>query len=64
MLPVNRLPCRGIRIPEAGKVLLVESRIQCFGISNTAQGIGDPNQVPLAKTGIQYLKPGIHSLES
>ena len=42
-------PCKGIRIPEYKKVLLVESRIQenlfalsgilSFGIQNTAQGM-------------------------
>ena len=35
-------PCRGIQILESGKFLLVESRILCFGIQNTSQGIWNP----------------------
>ena len=33
--------CKGIRIPESGKYLLVESR---FRIQNTAQGIRNPTR--------------------
>ena len=32
-------PCNGIRIPECGKFLFMESGILGFGIRNTAQGI-------------------------
>ena len=32
---VTIVPCKGIRIPESGKFLLVESRILAFGIRNT-----------------------------
>ena len=32
---VTIAPCKGIRIPESGKFLLVESRILAFGIRNT-----------------------------
>ena len=38
-------PCKGIPIPECGKVLLVEFRIRetfAFGIRNSAQGIENP----------------------
>ena len=51
---------------ESAKISLVESRILGFGIWNTAQGIRNPtnDQVPLAKTGIQYLESGIHGVES
>ena len=35
-------PCKGIRIPESGKILLMESEILGFGIQNTAQGIRNP----------------------
>ena len=49
-----------MRIPESGKFFLAKSRILGFGIWNTAQGI----QVPLTKTGIQYLESGIHGMES
>lgn len=38
----------GIQLTESGIPLTIESRIQ----------------VPLAKTGIQYLETGIHCLES
>ena len=34
--------CKGIRIPECKKFLLVESGILGFGIWNTAQGIRNP----------------------
>ena len=44
-------PCKGMRILESGKILLVESGILGFGIWNTAQGIWNPTwsriQVPL-----------------
>ena len=55
--------CKGIRIPECGKYLLVESRFH-----NTAQGIRNPTRdwnskskshCPLTKTGIQYLESRI-----
>ena len=35
-------PCKGMRILESGKILLVESGILCFGIQNTAQGVRNP----------------------
>ena len=38
-------PCKGIRIPESRKFLLVESGILGFGIQNTAQGIRNPTNV-------------------
>ena len=59
--------CKGIRIPESGKVLFVEYEILGFEIWNTAQGIQNPtkDRIPLKKkSGIQYLEPGIHGLES
>ena len=34
--------CKGIRISESGKILLVESGILDFVIRKTAQGIRDP----------------------
>ena len=46
--------CNEMWIPASGKVLLAESGIQeKFRI-----------QVPLTKTRIQYLKSGIHTVES
>ena len=35
-------PCKGIWIPESGKILLAESWIIGFGIRNTTQGIRNP----------------------
>ena len=32
-------PCKGIQIPESGKIFLVECGILGFGIRNTAEGI-------------------------
>ena len=47
--PVNQIwcrkriaPCKGIRIPESGTILLRESEILCFGIRNSPQGIPNP----------------------
>ena len=37
-------PCKGISIPESGKFLNMESGILCFGIRNTAFGIGNPTK--------------------
>ena len=42
---LNSPPCKGIRIPESRKFLLVESGIMGFGIQNTAQGIRNPTYV-------------------
>ena len=42
---LNSAPCKGIRNPESGKFLLVESGILGFGIRNTAQGIRNPTNV-------------------
>ena len=53
---------------KSGKVLLVEYGILGFGIRNITQGIRNPTydwnsesriQVPLKKTGIQYLESRI-----
>ena len=63
-------PSKGIWIPETGKLLLVESGIGILGlrIRKTTQEI--PKrweygiQVPLTKTGIQYVESGIPGLES
>ena len=44
--PFTFAPCKGIRIPESVKILLVESRIRetfACGIRNTAQGIQNPS---------------------
>ena len=63
-------PYKGIRIPESGKFLLVESKMRGFGILNTAQGIQNSTddwyriQVPLSETGIQYLESRIRGVES
>ena len=65
-------PSKGIWIPETGKLLLVESGIGILGlrIRKTTQEIGIPKrwesgiQVPLTKTGIQYVESGIPGLES
>ena len=35
-------PCKGLQIPESGKIFLVESGIVGFGIYNTAQGFRNP----------------------
>ena len=35
-------PCKGMRILESGKILLVESGLLSFGIRNTPQGIRNP----------------------
>ena len=53
--------CKEIQIAESERFLLVESGIQLkqSGIRLTI-GI----QVPLTKTGIQYLESGIHGVES
>ena len=64
--------CKGIRIPEFGKVLFVEYEILGFEIWNTAQGIRNPakdgiqnrSSTEKKKTGIQYLESGTHGLES
>ena len=64
-------PCKGIRIPESKKILFEEPGIQLkeskihlrleFRIQNRDSQI----PVPLtAKTGIDYLDYGIHSVES
>ena len=56
----------GFRNPESMKSLLVKSGIRRLGIRNTAKGIGIPLeskiQVPLTKTGKQYLESIIHSV--
>ena len=62
-------PCKGIRIPEFGKTLVVESGILDFGIRNTAQGIlnstNDWNpESKFHRSRIQYLESGIQGLES
>ena len=65
-------PSKGIWIPETGKLLLVESGIGILGlrIRKTTQEIRIPKrwesgiQVPLTKTGIQYVESGIPGLES
>ena len=65
-------PSKGIWIPETGKLLLVESGIGILGlrIRKTTQEIRVPKrwesgiQVPLTKTGIQYVESGIPGLES
>ena len=65
-------PCKEIRILESVNCLLIESGILGFGIRNTAQTRNPEShkrlesriQVPLAKTGIQYLESGIHDVES
>ena len=66
------VPCTEIRILESVNCLLIESGILGFGIRNTAQTRNPEShkrlesriQVPLAKTGIQYLESGIHDVES
>ena len=65
-------PSKGIWIPETGKLLLVESGIGILGlrIRKTTQEIRIPKrwesgiQVPLTKTGIQYVESGIPGLKS
>ena len=65
-------PWKEIWIPETGKLLLVESGIGILGlrIRKTTQEIRVPKrwesgiQVPLTKTGIQYVESGIPGLES
>ena len=65
-------PSKGIWILEAGKLLVVESGIGILGlrIRKTTQEIRIPKrwesgiQVPLTKTGIQYVESGIPGLES
>ena len=37
-------PCKGIRIPESGNFLLLESGILGFGIRNPALGIRNPTK--------------------
>ena len=62
-------PSKGIWIPETGKLLLVESGIGILGlrIRKTTQEIPkrweSGIQVPLTKTGIQYVESGIPGLE-
>ena len=51
---INFAPCKGIRIPESGKILLLESGIQLkesgillrIGIQNPSSTDKDWNQVP------------------
>ena len=55
--------------PEFEKFFLVEWRILVFGVRNTAHleshlRLESRIQVPLTKTGIQYLESGIHDEES
>ena len=65
-------PWKRIWIPKTGKLLLVESGIGILGlrIRKTTQEIRIPKrlesgiQVPLTKTGIQYVESGISGLES
>ena len=65
--------CKGIRIPESGKFLLVdpesgksllmESGIQGFGIQNRVRnGIQNPSSTE--KTGIQHPESRIHGMGS
>ena len=70
-------PCKGLRTPESGKFLLVESRIRevylvesgipGFGIRDIAQGIQIGIRNPSStdeESEIQYLESGIHGVES
>ena len=41
-------PCEGMRIPESGKFLFVESGTLGFGIRNTAAGIRNPTNDRIA----------------
>ena len=57
--------CKGIRISESGKILLVESGILDFVIRKTAQGIRDPTDDwnPESKFHWQRLESGKLSTE-
>ena len=64
LITVSQLPAAALS-QSYQKTLLVESGILGFGIWKTAQGIRNPTsdwnpkiQVPLTKTGIQYLESG------
>ena len=52
--------------PESRKILLLESEMLGFGIRNTGQGVRSPSNDwnPESKTGIKYLKSGIHGVEA
>ena len=61
-------PCRGIRIPDSGK-LIPESRKFCFesGISGLwipEYSSGNPEYSFGLESGLQYLESGIHGMES
>ena len=62
--------CKGIGIPESGKIMLenpqswaLESGIQ-LNESKSHEQLQSRFQVPLTETGIQYLESGIHGVES
>ena len=59
-------PCKGIRIPKSGNVLLVGSGILGFGIRNTAQWIWNPteNWNPESNFNFQRLESSIWNPES
>ena len=52
--------------PESRKISLLESEMLGFGIRNTGQGVRSPSNDwnPESKTGIKYLKSGIHGVEA
>ena len=67
-------PSKGIRIaesktfclrnPVSAKFLLVESRIEGFGIWNTAQGIWNPLTIGIWNPSFMDIESGIHGVES
>ena len=60
---INVVPCKGIRILESRKFLIVESGILGFGISNTAQGIRNSTLIRL-ESGVQVQLIKNHGTET
>ena len=61
---LNLAPCKGIRIPESSKFLLVEWGILDVGIQNTAQGIRNPLMIRIRNPSSTDNESGIHGIES
>ena len=60
---INVVPCKGIRILESRKFLIVESGILGFGILNTAQGIRNSTLIRL-ESGVQVQLIKNHGTET
>ena len=64
--PLSHRVYKEIRSPNSQTFLRAESGIRSFGIHNSAQGIRNPlSNISIdMQSGIYYLEPGIHDVES